>query len=82
MFKQWFYVDLTVVPKSVLHSRGFVRGFQSLEDDTEVFYQMWEFYHPAGARRVRFDVPAFRIRWWVNNPFLSPKDFVFEDLDS
>jgi len=42
---------------------GFAHGFQTLEDDTAVFYQMSEFYHPESARGVRWDDPAFQIEW-------------------
>ena len=42
---------------------GFAHGFQTLEDDTEVFYQMSAVYHPEAARGVRWDDPAFSIDW-------------------
>lgn len=42
---------------------GFAHGFQTLEDATEVFYQMSEFYHPESARGVRWNDPAFGIAW-------------------
>ncbi len=42
---------------------GFAHGFQTLEDDTEVFYQMSEFYAPECARGVRWNDPAFGIEW-------------------
>jgi dTDP-4-dehydrorhamnose 3,5-epimerase len=53
---------------------GFAHGFQTLVDDTEVFYQMFESYSPAHATGVRWDDPAFGIRWPLDNPILSPKD--------
>ena len=42
---------------------GFAHGFLTLEDDTEVFYQMSEFYAPDAARGVRWNDPAFGIAW-------------------
>ena len=42
---------------------GFAHGFQTLDDHTEVFYQMAEFYAPDYARGVRWDDPAFGIVW-------------------
>lgn len=42
---------------------GFAHGFQTLADETEVSYQMSEFYHPESARGVRWDDPAFGIVW-------------------
>lgn len=51
-------------PRSMLYvPEGFAHGFQTLEDNTEVFYQMSEFYHPECARGVRWDDPAFGIEW-------------------
>jgi dTDP-4-dehydrorhamnose 3,5-epimerase len=42
---------------------GFAHGFQALEDGTEVFYQMTEFFAPELARGLRWDDPAFGISW-------------------
>jgi dTDP-4-dehydrorhamnose 3,5-epimerase len=42
---------------------GFAHGFQTLEDDTEVFYQMSAFYAPESARGARWDDPTFHIEW-------------------
>lgn len=42
---------------------GFAHGFQTLEDDTEVFYQMSAVYNPKAGRGVRWDDPAFSIDW-------------------
>lgn len=54
--------------------KGFAHGFQTLEDNTEVFYQMSEYYHPESARGVRWDDPVFGIRWPQANPILSDRD--------
>ena len=42
---------------------GFAQGYQTLEDDTEVLYQMSHQYVPEAARGVRWDDPAFEIDW-------------------
>jgi dTDP-4-dehydrorhamnose 3,5-epimerase len=42
---------------------GFAQGYQTLEDDVEVFYQMSHEYVPEAARGVRWDDPAFGIEW-------------------
>lgn len=79
-YRQWFGVELTpyspLTPHRMLYvPEGFAHGFQTLEDDTEVFYQMSEFYHPECARGVRWDDPAFEIEWPVNgNPVISSRD--------
>ncbi len=53
---------------------GLAHGFQTLEDDTEVFYQMFEGYSADHARGVRWDDPAFGIEWPLPDPILSDKD--------
>ena len=40
--------------------KGMAHGFQTLEDETEVFYQISEFYAPESARGYRWDDPAVR----------------------
>jgi dTDP-4-dehydrorhamnose 3,5-epimerase len=42
---------------------GCAHGFLTLEDETEVFYQMSEFYDEPSARGVRWNDPAFQIGW-------------------
>jgi dTDP-4-dehydrorhamnose 3,5-epimerase len=56
------------VPEMVAH------GYQSLTDDTEVFYQMSTPYAPQYARGVRFDDPAFEIEWPLAPTVVSEKD--------
>jgi len=48
---------LLYVPEGVAH------GYQTLEDDSEVFYQISETFHPGSARGVRWDDPCFDIPW-------------------
>jgi dTDP-4-dehydrorhamnose 3,5-epimerase len=74
-FKQWLAAELTADNRSMLFApEGLAHGFQTLADDTEVFYQMSEFYHPEAARGVRWDDPAFGIRWPLPDPILSDRD--------
>jgi dTDP-4-dehydrorhamnose 3,5-epimerase len=60
---------------------GIAHGFQTLEDNTEVLYQMSEFYHPESARGVRWNDPAFGIVWPIANPIVSPKDAAYPDFE-
>lgn len=74
-YRQWQAVELNAENRCMLYvPSGVAHGFQSLEDDTEVFYQMSEFYHPECARGVRWDDPAFGIRWPLPDPIASEKD--------
>jgi dTDP-4-dehydrorhamnose 3,5-epimerase len=59
---------------------GFAHGFQTLEDDTEVFYQMSDFYAPAQASGVRWNDPAFAIQWPIENPIMIDRDRNYPDF--
>jgi dTDP-4-dehydrorhamnose 3,5-epimerase len=59
---------------------GFAHGFQTLEDDTELSYQMSEFYHPEAAAGVRWDDPAFAISWPLKVSMISARDREFPDF--
>lgn len=72
---QWFAVKLTAKNYKMLYvPEGFAHGFQTLEDETAVFYQMTEAYFPEYARGVRWDDPAFGIKWQFDDPIISDKD--------
>ncbi len=53
---------------------GFAHGYLSLTDNTEVFYQVSEFYAPGSERGIRFDDPAFHIEWPFQPEIISLKD--------
>lgn len=56
------------IPKNCAH------GFLTLEQDSEVFYNMSEFYAPGSARGFRWDDPAFKIIWPEPILVISKKD--------
>lgn len=77
-FRAWLSVELSAEDYKMLYiPEGFAHGFQTLEDNTEVFYQMSELYHPECARGIRWDDPAFGIRWPLANPIISEKDRLY-----
>jgi len=59
---------------------GFAHGFLTLEDGTEVFYQMSEFYAPDAARGFRFDDPTFAIDWPSEVHVISDRDRDYPDF--
>jgi dTDP-4-dehydrorhamnose 3,5-epimerase len=61
---------------------GLAHGFQTLEDHSEVFYQMSQFYVPGSARGVRWNDPAFGIQWPEGRRILSERDGNFSDFHS
>ncbi len=79
-FKRWAAEELTARNHRMLYiPKGLAHGFLTLADETEVFYQMTESYHPRWARGVRWDDTAFGIRWPLAEPTLSKRDACFED---
>lgn len=74
-YKQWISIEITSHNRKMLYiPKGFAHGFQTLRDDTEVFYQMSEFYHPECARGIRWDEATFGIEWPLEVSFISEKD--------
>ncbi|MCE8427573.1 MAG: dTDP-4-dehydrorhamnose 3,5-epimerase [Candidatus Methanoperedens sp.] len=72
---QWEAVEPNAENRKMIYiPEGFAHGFQTLEDDTEVFYQMSEFYAPDYACGVRWDDPAFGIVFPLKNMIVSEKD--------
>lgn len=85
-FMKWYSVELAAENRAALYiPKGFAHGFQTLVDDTEVFYQMSEFYAPESARGFRWDDPQFGITWPLPVSQISEKDralqvFSIDDL--
>ena len=61
--------------------KGCAHGFQTLEDDTDVWYHMSVPHHPDSARGVRWNDPAFGIPWPLPDPILHPRDAAYPDFD-
>lgn len=59
---------------------GCAHGFQTLEDDTLVLYFMMDYYRPELGRGVRWDDPAFGIRWPIEDPILTGRDRDYPDF--
>jgi dTDP-4-dehydrorhamnose 3,5-epimerase len=73
--KQWIGVELTEENRRMLYApEGFAHGFQTLVDNTEVYYQTTQFYAPEFATGVRFDDPAFGIVWPLPVEVISNQD--------
>jgi dTDP-4-dehydrorhamnose 3,5-epimerase len=75
-YLQWLGVELTAENHHALFvPRGFLHGFQTLVDDTILFYQTDGKYVRNAETGARFDDPALNIQWPLpSNPILSPKD--------
>ena len=74
-YEQWDAVELAAENYRALYvPEQFAHGYQTLEDNSEVFYQMNEFFAPEASGGIRFDDPAFGIIWPFPDPVISTKD--------
>jgi dTDP-4-dehydrorhamnose 3,5-epimerase len=81
-FKDWVAAVLTAANRNMLYiPEGCGHGFLSLEDNTELFYQMSEFYNPESARGARWDDPAFQIAWPSTPEVISERDRTYPDFE-
>ena len=81
-FKRWVAVTLTARRRNMIYApEGCAHGFLTLEDETEVFYQMSEFYSPELARGVRRDDPAFQIVWPEKIEVISERDRTYANFE-
>ena len=58
---------------------GMAHGFLTLKDDTEVLYQMSQFYSPESAQGFRWNDPAFSIRLPLEVAVVSDRDRNYPD---
>ena len=80
-YKQWLAVELAAENRRMLYiPEGFAHGFLTLDDNSEIFYQMSEFYAPACARGVRWNDPAFGIEWPMEASVISNQDRNYPDF--
>lgn len=81
-FKEWIGFDLSADNKKMLLTpAGCANGFQTLVDNTEVFYFMGEFYSPEHATGISYRDPQFNFVWPLGEPtVISQKDQEWPDF--
>jgi dTDP-4-dehydrorhamnose 3,5-epimerase len=74
-FGRWWAVELNAEQGRLVYvPEGVAHGFQTLEPDTEVSYQMSRAYAPEAATGVRWDDPAVGIEWPLEVTSISTRD--------
>jgi len=74
-FGKWIGVELTAHNHRALYiPKNFAHGYQTLQDDTEVFYQVSQFYNPGSAAGFMWNDPVLNIAWRDIPPILSEQD--------
>lgn len=80
-FGKHFGLELSAANYKMLYvPEGFAHGFQTLEDDTEVFYMMSHVYAPRAARGFRYNDPRFGIKWPEPVTLISERDAAYPDF--
>lgn len=80
-YTRYFSTVLSHVNRHALYiPEGMAHGFQTLEDDTEVFYQMSHRFEAESARGVRWDDPVFGIMWPSDVRIISKRDQQYPDF--
>lgn len=78
---QWYGEKLAADEgRSIYIPKGFAHGFQTLTPDTELYYQVTEYYVPDAERGIRFDDPAIGISWPRPIAVISDKDRAWPPL--
>lgn len=76
-YKKWVGIELSAVNRHLMYvPKGCAHGYQTLEDDTEVFYQVSDYYLLETNRGYRWNDPAFGIEW----PF--PDEYIINERDA
>ena len=74
-FRRWVGLELSSNNRRMIYvPESFAHGFQTLEDNTEVAYQMSKSYHPEAARGLRWNDPALGIDWPLPVTVISQRD--------
>lgn len=80
-YLRWAAVELSAENRRAFYiPKGVAHGFQTLVDDTELYYEMSERYAGEAARGVRWNDPAFGIEWPIAAPILSASDAAWPDF--
>lgn len=80
-YKQWESVTLSENEYNWRYiPEGCANGIQTLEDDTEIIYQVSQFYTPESETGIRWNDPAFQIKWPLTVKLISEKDQSWQDF--
>lgn len=74
-YLQHITTELSAQNKQMLYIAPYcAHGFQTLQDDTLVYYQLGEFFHPEAYDGVRYNDPKLNIVWPIENPIINQRD--------
>jgi dTDP-4-dehydrorhamnose 3,5-epimerase len=81
-YRKWIGIELTEENFRMLYvPKVFAHGFQTLQDHTVVSYQVGQFYTPGAERGLRYNDPAFNVKWPLKVSAISEKDKNWPDFN-
>lgn len=81
-YLQWEAQELSAKKAKMIYiPAGFAHGFETLEDNSVVFYQLGEYFHPTHYAGIRYDDPKLNIEWPITkNLIINERDANYELL--
>lgn len=74
-YLKWTAIEISDKNRIMIYiPEGIAHGFQTLEDQTELFYHMSVPYDPASSRGFCWDDETIQIKWPISNPIISERD--------
>ena len=74
-YKKWFGIELSYENHKMMYvPKGFAHGFMTLEDNSEVFYQMSDCFVPKSASGIPWNDPTIGINWPYTPSVISDRD--------
>jgi len=82
-YKSWFAVELSEKNRRQIYiPKGFAHGFQTLEPNTEVLYEMTTRYHPEASKGFLWSDPSINIEWpKTENRIVGMRDHEYPNLN-
>jgi dTDP-4-dehydrorhamnose 3,5-epimerase len=81
-YLRWYGIEIFEGDDTmILVPEGLAHGYQTLQNNTEIFYLVNQFYTPRAEKGIRWDDPAFNIEWPIkDNVIISDKDRNWPDF--
>ena len=80
-FKEWISIELSEDNYKMLYiPKGFAHGFQTLEDNTEVFYQISQYYMSEFSKGVKWNDSEFNIKLPLDVSVISQRDLSYNSF--
>ena len=81
-FKKWFGIMLSEKNYKMIYvPEGFAHGFQSMADNSEIIYQVSEFYTPGHELGIHWNDSTFNIKWPIKEKIITEKDNSWKPFD-